>query len=604
MVAIGVTGHRILTELDRINAGVDEALRSAIPIIIGVTGHRDLRTEDTPELEQQVRKIFEELQVQYPDTPLLVLSPLAEGADRLVARVALEQHTQLVVPLPLPRLEYEKDFNTPESRAKFDRLLEKAWKCFELPLVVGNTLENIQNYGPNRDKQYAQVGAYIARHSQILIALWDGVETGLVGGTAQIVKFQLEGIPEPYAPSHNPLDIVDNGPVYHIVTPRVKNSPPAGEPFSLHIKFPTGWETADPLDSYTRILDRMNTFNRDVKRLSPKLEESIKKNKERVIPEAKTPSLSETARAILDQYAVADTLAIYFQGWRRRTLVTLFTIAVLAVLSFEVYAHLLGKPWVLAIYPTSLGLAFLLYFLAQRQDFQNKHLDYRVLAEGLRVQLFWNLAGLPDEVAEHYLRQHRTELEWIRNAIRAWNVSAVQTGVVANPAGATMAVQGSAKSLKELVLEHWVKDQRKFFNNATDRDRRKLERHTQLAERLFVFGLALAIVVIMLHSKFHESSVYSHWHHLLIVIMGIAPAIAAAVGGYAEKMAFSAQAKRYEWMSALFTRAHKQLKALLNQNKLSEAKQLIRELGKEALEENGDWVIVHRERTPEVHIRG
>jgi alpha-galactosidase/6-phospho-beta-glucosidase family protein len=57
-------------------------------------------------------------------------------------------------------------------------------------------------------------------------------------------------------------------------------------------------------------------------------------------------------------------------------------------------------------------------------------------------------------------------------------------------------------------------------------------------------------------------------------------------------------------MSALFTRAYKQLQALLDQNKLSEAQQVIRELGKEALEEHGDWVMVHRERTPDVYMRG
>ena len=54
MVAIGVTGHRILTELDKINAGVAEAL------------HR---------IEQA-----------FPGQPLTVISALAEGADgRLVA---------------------------------------------------------------------------------------------------------------------------------------------------------------------------------------------------------------------------------------------------------------------------------------------------------------------------------------------------------------------------------------------------------------------------------------------------------------------------------------------------------------------------------------
>jgi hypothetical protein len=400
------------------------------------------------------------------------------------------------------------------------------------------------------------------------------------------------------------LDIVDTGPVYHIVTPRVKNPRPTGEPFFLEKKFPKGWESTDSAEhTYAHILERMNTFNRDVKRLSQKLGEEIKKSKEDLIPEAKSSQLPETARAILDQYAVADTFALHFQKRRRWTLVFLFFIAVLAVLAFEVYAHLLRNPWVLVLYAVFLGLAILIYLLAKRQDFQNKHLDYRALAEGLRVQLFWNLAGLPDEVSDHYLRQHQTELEWIRNAIRAWNVPAVHACAVAGSESEPVAVQDRVQLLKEFVLKHWVEAQRQFFSDATGRDRQKLKRHERWVEWLFTLGLALAILVVILDLILHESGGYLRWHHWLIVAMGTAPAVAAAMEGYAEKLAFSAQAKRYHWMSALFTRASAQLQALLGQNKLSEAQQLIRELGKEALEENGDWVIIHRGRPMKV-LRG
>ena len=480
------------------------ALSSAIPIIIGVTGHQDLRAEDIPELERQVQKIFEKLRAQYTDTTLLALSPLAEGADRLVARIALQQGAQLVVPLPLPRSEYERDFHTPESRAEFHELLQQA-QYFELPLMADNTAENIRDCGPCRDKQYAQVSAYIVRHSQILFALWDGVDTGLEGGTAQIVRFKLEGIPEPYAPPRNPLDVVDAGPVYHILTPRVKNPLPAGEPFSLDIKFPGSDAEAEfQRDDYAQILGRMNTFNRDVRCLSSRLGEQIKKNKEYLIPETQAARLPETARTIFEQYAVADTLAIHFQGWRRRMLITLFAIAMLAVISFEVYAHLLNNPWVLVLYPVALGSAFLLYRWAMRQDYQNKHLDYRALAEGLRVQLFWHLSGLLDEAADHYLRKQRTELEWIRNAIRAWSVLAAPTCTVAQDWGWL---------LKEVVLEHWAEHQHKYFNSATDRDHKKLARHEDTVNGFFVFGLLLAIAVVFLHSTFHDSSAYSYWHH-------------------------------------------------------------------------------------------
>jgi hypothetical protein len=156
---------------------------AALPIIVGVTGHRDLRDEDIPELEQRVR--------------------------------------------------------------------------------------DIRHYGPERDRQYAQVGAYIVRYSQILIALWDSTDTGLEGGTAQIVGFKLNGIAEPYAPPHNPLDAIDAGPVYHLMTPRRKSAQPPENALSLNISFPgDGQDAAALKQANDRLLSHLNAFNREAQRLA------------------------------------------------------------------------------------------------------------------------------------------------------------------------------------------------------------------------------------------------------------------------------------------------------------------------------------------------
>jgi hypothetical protein len=77
-----------------------------IPIVVGVTGHRDLRPEDRPGLEEAVRSVFTILEREYPSSPLLLLSALAEGADRLAARVALDRGIPLFVPLPFDRSQY------------------------------------------------------------------------------------------------------------------------------------------------------------------------------------------------------------------------------------------------------------------------------------------------------------------------------------------------------------------------------------------------------------------------------------------------------------------------------------------------------------------
>ena len=42
--------------------------------------------------------------------------------------------------------------------------------------------------------------AHIARHSQILLALWDGDRALAIGGTSQVVHFKREGVDAPLGP--------------------------------------------------------------------------------------------------------------------------------------------------------------------------------------------------------------------------------------------------------------------------------------------------------------------------------------------------------------------------------------------------------------------
>jgi hypothetical protein len=62
-----------------------------LPLVVGVTGHRDLRDQDIPELERTVAAVIAQLRGDYLDseTPLVLLSTLAKRADPLAARIAL-----------------------------------------------------------------------------------------------------------------------------------------------------------------------------------------------------------------------------------------------------------------------------------------------------------------------------------------------------------------------------------------------------------------------------------------------------------------------------------------------------------------------------------
>jgi hypothetical protein len=71
-------------------------------LVIGVTGHRDLRAEDVQTLAERVSDKIKALQTEFPEARLVLMSALAEGADQLVASVADELGMEIVVPLPPP----------------------------------------------------------------------------------------------------------------------------------------------------------------------------------------------------------------------------------------------------------------------------------------------------------------------------------------------------------------------------------------------------------------------------------------------------------------------------------------------------------------------
>lgn len=207
-----------------------ESLPDGLPLVIGVTGHRDLRDQDLPRLEQEVAAVIAGLRRDYlrddGETPIIVLSALAEGADRLVARVALAQGACLVAPLPMPIEEYRRDFEPglkPGNIAEFDALLAQAVAAPVMPLH-GTSLEALRGDGSKRAEQYRAVGIFIAQHCHVLLALWDGDDKEMaVGGTAEVVTFKRNGIPPIVSGSPRASPAASEiGPVIEIVTPRTK----------------------------------------------------------------------------------------------------------------------------------------------------------------------------------------------------------------------------------------------------------------------------------------------------------------------------------------------------------------------------------------------
>jgi hypothetical protein len=578
------------------------------PLVIGVTGHRDLRGEDVPRLKEAVGQVIKKLKKDWANTPLILLSALAEGADRLVAEVAIELELRLIVPLPMPRHLYEMDFSTTESKRDYEKLMARAEHQFELPLLKGVAEADIREQSPARDRQYEQAGAYIVRQSHLLIALWNGKYRNLVGGTSRVVKFQLEGVPEPYAPRASPIDTPESGPVYHIVTPRTSDRDTEGAPFTLKRLFPKGYD--GEAKRFARIRRNLDAFNREVNDSARCPARKVQQSAQYLFPAAETTELTPLAQSLRERFAIADTLAIYYQRLTQRTLSQLFILVLLVAISFEVYAHLFPEEhWLLAIYLLLTAGAYLwINRRAKRNDYQNKYQDYRALAEGMRVQFFWRVAGLRLSVADHYLRKQRSELDWICSGIRAWNLA----GEIAS-AGSVGSVETKRDRNLELLLEHWVRAQSRFFGNAAKRDRHKLERYEPYVGVLLRIGIVVTVIVTLAllvpHHWQDEAKELVENHHngihgLLLTLISLPPIGAALLHGYIEKRALSEHFKQYSRVGIVFSTAQQRLGQMIKEKQFEGAENLIEELGKEALEENGDWVLLHRERPLEVPHAG
>ncbi len=151
---------------------------------VGVTGHRALH--DEPRLRAEVRAALERARAgaarpPAPAPAIEIVSPLAEGADRVVVHEVLKDRSaRLVVPLPFAAAEYVRDFATEESRTEFEELLARADRVVVMPPTG------------SRADSYAAAGRYVVEHCDVLLALWDGRPTQGPGGTAEIVAHAQE----------------------------------------------------------------------------------------------------------------------------------------------------------------------------------------------------------------------------------------------------------------------------------------------------------------------------------------------------------------------------------------------------------------------------
>jgi hypothetical protein len=565
------------------------------PLVIGVTGHRDLRPDDLDELKKKIRHILRSLKKQYPSTPIILLSPLAEGADRLAAVVALEEKARLVVPLPMAQDLYERDFESEESRVEFRELLASAEHRIQIPMQADE--KELARGGTARDRQYEAMGKCIARESQILIALWDGTDSGKIGGTAEIVRFQLHGI---LGQSECDLQPPELFPVYRIVTPRRSNPSPKGKPFHLEKLYPEtkGDQKNKKAEAYyDQIFHNLEDFNLQILKGGDALAAKALESKRQLLGDCDAASLSAGQSLDLERYAIADSLAQRFHKMQYVDWL-LHAMVFVAFVCFITFAHLEGHHWrLLATSLVLLAIAFsLVKWYLPRAKLDSRSQDYRAIAEGSRVRFFWHLAGVRESVAENYLGKQRTELDWIRNGLRGWELETHMAPQAAPP---------PMKEHLEKVQELWIDGQIDYFGPATAGMEKKLERWERVKGLCAWFSVGTALgtllaLFILRYYHWENDIVQEYYLSRLIIAIDLGLILAALFHHYIQQKAYPQHIKQFSRMETVFGKAKELIDQKLKTGDLAGVQDCLRKVGQEALSENGDWVLLRRERPLEL----
>ncbi|MEJ0008423.1 MAG: hypothetical protein WDM77_19195 [Steroidobacteraceae bacterium] len=177
-----------------------------------------------------------------------------------MSQLALDRGYELIVPLPLEPHDYEHDF--PASVTEFREILQRTPPhcVFVWPRsTAGDGVQSLDAAG-SRDRQYREVGAFVAQQSHILLAIWDGVPDDTSAGTSGVVALKLGRSSAGKASAGAILDPDDSGPVFHVHAARAGDNSDASEQVSW--LFP---EDSDA-ELFHTVCSRIDRFNSETAR--------------------------------------------------------------------------------------------------------------------------------------------------------------------------------------------------------------------------------------------------------------------------------------------------------------------------------------------------
>lgn len=584
-----------------------------IPIILGVMAGNGIDVNDQI-LEKLITPQLIKIKNTFPSSPFLVLSPMENEKERLMARITADRLEANIVAA---------------TKVTDDNLIGTFKPEFQdggytQPDVKRITLSNeaLEN-----EDQLMTPSIFTASQSQILIVLKGSAGEDDPGEIERALELRNEGSFHELYSGHeadiSTLDATDLGLTVTInpstfdintrITPDQDTMQESHEfqnvnltiadklsfSFNKYIERVTGIldkvyntyiEIPDDDDKdrlarspFVEVAEKIDGYNKDISGyIESRGTGPLLKSKEYLLSdEADNPLISgdNALEGIIAPYSAADVLSQFYQKKTNTYINWIYILFFAAVLLYGI----IDLDYYLVLFYIALipAIAFLVY-RSKAEKIEDRFLDYRALAEGLRVKVFWRIAGIDEKVSDNYLSKYAGLVSWISRAIK--NVEVI--GLIND--GTCCA--GDTRSKEERIAvtnKLWIESQLEYY-------RRKrvpiYMRSLDLGNLALVsFVLTLLFVVIfgiyLLFAGIGNGGAINRFE----VLIGAVAAIGVAAQAYKNKKAYDELERRYTLTHRIYMFASKKLKA----NSGSPDSILIA-VGKEALLENSDWLWTHR----------
>lgn len=479
------------------------------PIFVGIIGHRNINRDELDQIQRDFDLQIAEILDQAQSTPVVILTSLADGADRLIFTSKFRSRVQVYGVLPFKVSNYAKDFIGKAEKAKFLSLINSCEMIID-PSHMDSTSRVLEA----RALGYRIASEWIVTHSTVLLAVWDGRFSSKVGGTGDTLR--RDGFDISHTSRHGQNYKLKN--LFHIS---------ASNGSLKRIQNCTCPAHSKSQVSNLELIRDLNRLNIEIGLVS-------------------SPRDYRSLEKVFEHF---DNLANYLKKRfvfesRILTILGFFTVNFAAIQQDTFSIKWLVATFVLAT------LTLLVWRISILRNSKSQYETTRLIAEFLRIQLFWQASGIDTN-----LRTSSSAITLLTDSDPV--LAQYVIGLLHFSAIDSNSKKVKQKSLSIASSKKWLRNQITYLDGVDGQKgalRKNYEtgrRYTNLSRIMLALSLTFLISPSVLQTwiSVPEQSLQASVFRILFTVTISLSAVFAA---YAHAMGFKDLAKRYSMSSSRF----------------------------------------------------